>query len=89
MSDYDAGWAATWEVMDDAALGTGIVFDPKRVSLVNLYRSQPGPSGHHLLAVSATDKNGKIAYAAGYGWSKAGAITSPEKWTEYLAAFKL
>ncbi len=42
----------------------------------------------HALFVAKTDANGQITYHSGYGWKKAGAITSLAQWQQYLTDFK-
>ena len=79
-------WMACWEMIDGAGVGTGVVMAPpagiKMHELVD-----PKPNASHALLVTKTDVAGKVAYYAGYGWEKAGEISTPEKWENYLSAF--
>ena len=78
------GWMACWETIDGSGLGTGVVLDPKRVVEMREIKSAT-PDESHALVVVKTDTLGKVAYRAGFGWAKAGRITSEEQWHAHLA----
>ena len=42
----------------------------------------------HALIITKTDSEGRVVHYAGYGWSAAKEITTPEAWNAYLADFK-
>ena len=73
-----------WEKIDDAHLGTGLVIDPASILHFEDFRS-PVPDQNHILVNVAAVK--RVSYFAGFGWEKAGTITSPELWREYLNNF--
>lgn len=79
------GWMAVWEKTADG-LGTGVVMDPKRIASMTETKPADGDDGHALI-VARTDVEGKVVHWTGYGWAKAGAITTPEQWQQYLATF--
>lgn len=81
-SDREAGWIATWEKLDDSELGTGALMDPSRIDSIEVVEDD---SEGHIFLLTTTDSGGRIAYEAGYGWKKAGVITSKAKWAEYLS----
>jgi hypothetical protein len=78
------GWIATWESLGDSELGTGARMDPAHIgSIVMVDRKTKDES--HILMVTETDADGRIRYEAGYGWKKAGKITTREAWSKYLS----
>lgn len=85
-SDQKEGWIACWETIEGAGLGTGVMLAPsdiKEITVVN-------PSGRdtgHILIITETDPSGQLVYHAGYGWGKAGAITTESQWQSYLSGF--
>lgn len=86
-ANLKAGWLAAWETLDDSELGTGVKVDPKAIQSYQVIDSNGVLDKGHAVLVLNTDAEGKIAYSAGYGWKKAGAITTPEQWYEYLTNF--
>jgi hypothetical protein len=82
--DRDAGWIATWETLDDSELGTGARMDPKQIDLIKIVDSKKRDASHIFL-IGKTDGHGRISYEAGYGWKKAGEITTLQDWSAYLA----
>jgi len=82
-ADASEGWMACWEVIEGGGLGTGVVMDPAAITEYKLIDSQEKDQGHALL-ITKTDAAGKVRYRAGYGWEKAGEITTPEEWQTYL-----
>lgn len=80
----EEGWIATWESLDDSELGTGAKMHPDQVdSVVMVDRDTKDES--HIFLVTHTDAEGRISYEAGYGWKKAGEITTPGAWKHYLS----
>jgi unsaturated rhamnogalacturonyl hydrolase len=84
----DRSSMAVWETLDGAGLGTGVAF-PKGAVLEMKAQPYAGePKGFaHALAWLKTDAKGEVHYAAGYGWAKAGEITSLPEWRRYLETF--
>lgn len=78
------GWLAGWEVLDGHGLGTAVLVDPQLVKSFKLVESNGIKDNGHALLIMNTDHNGRIAYKSGYGWEKAGEITTFEKWKNYL-----
>lgn len=89
ISNWDklTGTVSTWEVIDGYGLGTGVVLDPKRVDAYKLIPSLGEKDIGHVLAITKTDNKGQVIYYAGYGWEKAGAITTFKLWKQYLKEF--
>lgn len=83
-----AGSVSCWEDYPDGGLGTGIKLAPGEVAGMFAYQT-PGTSEHHALVITRTDSAGRVVHYAGFGWAKAGTITSREKWDDYLAQFVL
>lgn len=81
------GWVATWEVLDNYGLGTAVSVDPQRIESIEIINSNGVKDNGHALLVIKTDNQGQIEYYAGYGWEKAGVITTAEKWHRYLDAY--
>lgn len=78
------GWIATWESLGESELGTGARMDPAHIdSIVLVDREAKDES--HILLIAKTDAEGRISYEAGYGWEKAGTITTPDDWRYYLS----
>jgi hypothetical protein len=82
-SDVSKGWMACWEVIEGGGLGTGVVMNPAAIAEYRLIESEEKDLGHALL-ITKTDGAGQVKYRAGYGWEKAGEITTPEAWNDYL-----
>jgi len=80
----EEGWIATWESLDESELGTGARMDPGHIdSIVMVDRKTKDES--HIFLLTETDAAGRISYEAGYGWKKAGTITTRESWSNYLS----
>jgi hypothetical protein len=77
----DAGWLATWELMDKNAgqQGLAILTDPK------LIEKQTEDAKNLLLLVKVSDN--VASYWAGFCWDKAGAITTFDAWKKYVEDF--
>lgn len=84
-ADAAAGWFRYWEPIDDAQMGVGIVINPAHVQDFRHYRSPKPDENHEWINVRLTGN--KVVYYAGFGWSKAGVITSSSTWDAYLADF--
>jgi hypothetical protein len=80
------GWMSCWEKMEGFGLGTGVVIAPSKILSMQELKSKKADESHALL-VTKTDSAGKVSYYAGYGWEKAGVITTPEKWQDALTQF--
>lgn len=80
------GWMACWEKIDGSGLCTGVAIAPKQVVEMREVKSTNANEGHALL-LTRTDNTGKVAWFSGYGWERAGTITTPEKWQAYLTEF--
>lgn len=80
----DAGWIATWEPLGKSELGTGARMDPDALDSIVVLDSKKKDASHVFL-VGKTDASGRLSYEAGYGWKKAGEITSKEIWKTYLS----
>jgi len=84
--DISNGWMSIWEPMDDSELGTGVVIDAEKI--IDFQVLETGEKlGDHALIITKTDSNGQVEYYAGYGWKKAGEITTSDAWNEYLTNF--
>ena len=86
-ANVNQGWLSTWEALGDSELGTAVILDPKVIVDYKVINSGGVRDEGHALLVTKTDAQGKVAYYAGYGWKKAGAITTLDEWQEYLSAF--
>ena len=84
--DLAEGWMAYWETIDGDGLGTGVVIDPNRILGYELIDS-PENHANEALLITETDANGQVTYFAGYGWERAGEITTSDDWDAYLAEF--
>jgi hypothetical protein len=80
------GWLYCWEKIDDSHLGTGILVAPQAIKDYRMIKSNKADEGQAIFIVSTGD-DGRITYYSGYGWEKAGEITSREQWQNYLDRF--
>jgi hypothetical protein len=78
------GWMACWEVIEGHGLGTGVVIAPEKILRMEEVKSDK-PDQSHAQLITRTDADGVVRYRAGYGWQKAGVITTPELWQAYLS----
>ncbi|HIF00331.1 MAG TPA: DUF4861 domain-containing protein [Fuerstia sp.] len=87
LSDQQGQWVGAWQTLDGAGLGTGaIVEHGGRGRIVQL--DKKGKKGNsHVVIVTPTDQQGRITYHAGFGWERAGEITSEDKWKQYLETY--
>lgn len=84
--DISKGWMACWETGEKMELGTGVVMDPKQILDYKLIESEVKDKSHALL-ITKTNAKGRVEYFAGYGWPKAGEITTSKDWNNYLTGF--
>ncbi len=82
-SDRKKGWIAAWEALGGSELGTAAVTDPNRIDQIKVVKSA-NKDESHILIITKTDSQGGLSYQAGYGWKKAGAITTRKAWQDYL-----
>lgn len=78
------GWIACWERIDGQGLGTGVVIAPDKILRVDEVKSEKPDEGHAIV-LTRTDTEGVVRYRAGYGWERAGDITTSEQWQGYLS----
>jgi len=83
--DSALGYFRYWELIDNTALGTGIVIDPATV-LSAKDRRVDAEDQSHVLIITKPQQN-KVIYYAGFGWVKSGQFTSQKEWDEYLENF--
>ena len=77
------GRISTWEIIDDLGVGTGVLIDP---SIVTEIKHLPSASKDesHIWLFTNSNKQGKLAYRAGFAWQAAGDITDSQSWNTYL-----
>jgi len=85
--DDDKGIAGCWETIDNSGLGTAVV-----ITSLAVYGSDDVVSKKkdesHIYLIADKDAQPVTTFYVGYGWEKAGDITTVESWREYLNAFK-
>ncbi len=81
-TDAGEGWMTVWEKVDKNSgnQGLAIIVDPKQ------WVKDAGNGLNHLV-LAATGPNDSISYHAGFCWDKAGHITTPAEWTNYVKEF--
>jgi hypothetical protein len=81
-SNAEHGWLAKWEKVEKNAgnQGVALVIDPK------MFANQTEDK-LNLLIVTKTLENNALNYWAGFCWDKAGQITTPEAWKNYVDEF--
>ncbi len=79
-------WVSCWETIDGSGLGTGVVLAPGFPAEARELKTKEKDSGHAIL-LTRTDAGGKVTCFPGYGWAKAGAITTPGQWESALDGF--
>ena len=77
------GRIVCWEKMADSELGTAAMADPKLIDEIKVVKSDTKDESHIFILMN-TNSDGAIDYQAGYGWEKAGEITSVKEWQKYL-----
>lgn len=80
------GWMACWESIDGSGLGTGVAIEPQKVREMREVKSDDANLAHALL-ITRTDVDGRVSWFSGYGWERAGAITTSQQWNSFLARF--
>jgi hypothetical protein len=80
-----SGWFSYWESIDDSEIGTGVVIDKRYVMGHKDFRTQKKDLSQ--LYVMAKPVQNKVIYYTGFGWKKAGIITSEAAWHKYLDQF--
>lgn len=84
-ADAVKGWFCYWESVDDSQLGTGVVIAPAYLIHYEEYRTaKKDLSQIHILTKPLKHR---VVYYAGFGWAKAGTLTSPDRWNTYLDQF--
>jgi len=78
-------WIACWESIDGAGLGTGAVLAGGFPAETREVKSAAKDASHALL-ITRTNAAGVVVYHAGFAWTKAGRIHSPEEWAARLDA---
>lgn len=78
-----SGGISTWEVIDGAGLGTGVLMDPARTVEV-LHMPSEEKDASHVWLITSSDENGELSFRAGFAWEGAGDIASLKKWNLYL-----
>ena len=79
----NSGGISTWEVIDGAGVGTGVLMDPDRTEEVLHIPSEEKDASHVWLITSSND-DGELSFRAGFAWEGAGDIASLKKWNLYL-----
>lgn len=79
LTNASAGTMRTWEPVkaDGSQLGCAIVMQP---SLLEKFAEDSG----NYLVVTKLPKDGKVAYYAGFGWTKSGQFATVEDWDRYV-----
>lgn len=81
--DAKQGWMSCWEEIDNQGLGTGVAIDPAKVIEMKEITGGGTDKGH-VIALTKTDKDGKVSYDTGFAWAGAGKITTQDAWQAYL-----
>ena len=84
----ESGWISAWEKLKGYYLGTGVVVAAEQVDEI-IHRPSPIKDHSHIWLISHTDEQGKLNYAAGYGWERAKKITTETQWQQYLSNYTL
>jgi len=83
-----SGWIAAWEKIKGYHLGTGVKVNPQAIDSI-IHQPSSDKDQSHIWLISHTNEEGKLRYAAGYGWQRAGKITSASQWQQYLTNYSL
>lgn len=79
--DTKEGWMACWEKLGrDGGLGTGVVLPGAEFREIPVNEKDQS----HIWAFTKTDAQGKVAWRAGYGWSKSTPPQTLETWETCL-----
>jgi hypothetical protein len=84
--DASKGWIACWETIAGSDLGTGAMMDPKLITEIKEVKTKAKDQSH-IFIITKTDAKGTLDYHTGYGWAKAGEITTSKDWNAYLTEF--
>jgi hypothetical protein len=84
-ADTIKGWFSYWESIDDSHIGTGVVVAPKYLQGFEDYRTSKKDLSQLHIITNPIDNT--VVYYAGFGWDKAGIITTGDKWNVYLDQF--
>ncbi|MFY0605115.1 MAG: DUF4861 family protein [Cyclobacteriaceae bacterium] len=77
-----AGWYSTWEQIDSAYVGVGVVVDPQVVTKSLVFESETRDQSQVLIVCDPSQQS--LTYYSGYGWTKSGQISSPADWQAML-----
>ncbi len=80
------GWMSVWRDFSKYKLGTGVIMDPARITGMQEIKSDKRDESHVILTCH-TDAEGRTVHYAGFAWTQAGDITTPEQWVAYLNTF--
>jgi len=80
------GYLYCWEKIDKHHLGTAIVAPPELIQEYWHIDSKDKDEGHALFIVDVP-ADGEFTYWAGFGWERAGKITTQQQWEDYLVEF--
>lgn len=84
----NSGWISAWEEIQGYYLGTGVVVAQEHIDEI-IHRPSTVKDQSHIWLISHTNDQGKLHYAAGYGWQKAKKITTEVQWQQYLTNYSL
>ncbi|HEY9045955.1 MAG TPA: DUF4861 domain-containing protein [Ohtaekwangia sp.] len=84
-ADSTKAWFRYWETIDDSEIGTGVVIDPEYVIGHLDYRTTKKDLSQ-LYVITKPQQN-QVIYYTGFAWKKAGILTTPEAWDQYLTDF--
>ncbi|MDF7808268.1 DUF4861 family protein [Pontiellaceae bacterium B12219] len=82
-SNPEKGWIACWEEIEGSELGTGAMMQPELITEIKEVKAKEKDQSH-IFIITKTNAEGVVDYKAGYGWEKAGEITTSEAWNNYL-----
>jgi len=83
-SNKKKGWVACWEKeLAGSELGTAAMMAPEKIDEIKVVDLE-GNDNAHIFLITKTDAKGVVEYKAGYGWKKAGQITTRKAWEQYL-----
>ena len=85
--DASRGIAYCWEKIDGKFLGTGVIVSSPAVERSMAVESDT-PDESHIYLLTRKTAHPAITHYLGYGWEKAGQITTLESWRAYLENFK-
>jgi rhamnogalacturonyl hydrolase YesR len=85
--DVSKGIAYCWEKIEDTHLGTGVLIVSPAAGDSETIASKEKDTSHIYLYADKTEAPA-ISYYLGYGWEKAGVITTMQSWRDYLSNYK-